>query len=228
MPRRRTGSSFTVFAILNFIAGGSLFLCALTGAADMTVEVNNRDLTKELRAFLDAEIPGYSVYKIGGAVLGFLLGAGLIASGVGLLKGADWGRVLALVCAFVAVVHHVGTSVLQLFFVNPAMTKFFGRHGPINFSFLPKFIALVGVVFMLGWVVYFVIEIAILLTGGGRPARVCVAEEEWDDRPRRRAPARYEDEDEDYDEPPRRPPRRPRPRYEDEDEDDEPPPRRRR
>jgi hypothetical protein len=208
MPRRRP-ASYTTFAVLNFIVGGFALLCSVCGGIEPTVEINHRDVTPEFRAYLNQEIPGYTTYKVTGMVVGLLLGAGLITAGVGLLVGPGWGRVLAIVCCALAVLHHAGLAVFQLFLVGPAMTHFFtAQGGGLGglFSILPRTAILMAVVWELIAVLFYIIQILVLAFQPLRPARAYVEDEDdWEDRPRRR---RYRDEDDDYDEPPRRRPRR--------------------
>ena len=198
MPGRRPGA-YTAIAVLNFVYGGLLMVCAACSGIDMPLEVNRVDVTQDLRNYLNQEIPGFSTLKIAGAVFGVLLGVALIVAGIGLLQVATWGRVLGIITAVLGAVHHVGEAVLQLMFVNPALDRFFARFWPINFSFLPKTAALVVVI---GWAlgtVYFLIQTILLAV---QPARlvadpVAYQEEDWEDRPRRRRrPDRWEDEDE--------------------------------
>jgi hypothetical protein len=195
MPGRRP-ASYTTFAVLNFVYGGLLLLCAVCSGIDTPITVNNRDVTQELKTFLNQEIPNYSVYKIGGAVFGFFLAAGLIAAGVGLLYTQTWGRVLGLVCAILGILHHAGLVILQLVFVNPALNRFFA-FGPINLGFLPQSVGLVGVIFEGLGIVYFLLEVILLAIQPARPV-VDVREDDWDDRPRRRRrprPASWEDDE---------------------------------
>jgi hypothetical protein len=221
MPLQRSGA-FTAFAVLNFIIGGLLLVCAVCSGVDWTVTVNNQDVTEQLKAFLNLEIPNYSVYKIGGAIMAFVLGLGLIASGVGLLHMQNWARVLAIVCCIIGILHHGAEIYLQLVLVNPALERFFGRFPFI--SFFPKFVNLVGVVVLSAGAVYFLIQAIVLPLSSARISVPDYYDEDerppsrgrrWDtddvyedERPRRRRRIENSD-DEGYeeDEPPRRRPR---------------------
>jgi hypothetical protein len=208
MPPSRP-ASYTTFAVLNFIIGGFGLLCSVCSGIEPTVEINHRDVTPEMRAFLNQEIPGYTTYKITGMVVGLLLAVGVITAGVGLLVGPGWGRVLAIVVSALAILHHGGLAVFQLFFVNPALTRFFTSHAGFLgglFSTLPKTAIFMMVIWELAAAVYYLIQILVLAFQSPR-ARRAYAEgpDDWEDRPRRRRRDRDED---DFDEPPRRRPRR--------------------
>jgi hypothetical protein len=225
MPRRPGG--YTTFAIMNFILGGILLLCSVGSGIHPTVTINNQDATHQFIAFLNQQVPGYSVMKIGGAVVGFLLAAGLIVGGVGLLQNQNWGRVLAMVFAIVSLLHHAFLIVFQIFWVNPALDRFFAGFPLFNLSVVPKTLAL-G--FMLFWslaIIYYFIQILVLAItspgasrDGDERGRSRRDWDEEDDRPRRR-PSRAEQDDD-------QPRRRRRPVDEDDEDDEDPRPRRRR
>jgi hypothetical protein len=220
MPMQRSGA-FTAFAVLNFIVGGLLLLCAVCSGIDWTITVNNQDVTEQLKALLNLEIPNYSVYKIGGAILAFVLGLGLIASGVGLLHMQNWARVLAIICSIVGILHHGGQVYLQLVLVNPVLERFFGQFPFV--SFFPKFVSLVGVVQLSAGVVYFLIQAIVLPLSS---ARIPVPDD-YDEDERLPPRGRRWDTDDVYED--ERPRRRRRIEGDDEGyEEDEPPPRRRR
>jgi hypothetical protein len=209
MPGTRP-ASYTTFAVLNFVYGGLLLLCAVCTGVDPSMEVNHQDITAQLKAYLNQEVPGYSAIKIGGAVACFALAAGLIAAGVGLLQVSMWGRVLGILCAGFGLLHHAGLSFWQLFVVNPALDRspFFPRIGPFSFSALPKFVYLLLVI---GWIigaVFFLIELLVLAITPAQfvPQLRAQPDEEWEEQPRRRParPPRWEDEADD-DRRPRRP-----------------------
>jgi hypothetical protein len=223
MSRRRRSGSLTTFAVMNFVIGGLLLCCAVCSGIDTTVTINNQDLTQQLKEFMNQEIPGYSVYKIGGAVLGFFLAVGLIVGSVGLLKVQSWGKLLTLTSAGVLVLHHVFMAILQLFFVNPAWDRFFSRF-PVfafNFSFFPKTLALVALLFQVLCVLYYLLQIIMvsLDRSFSAPARNEGDFDDEDDAPRRRR-RRFEGDEDDYHEDDR--PRRRRPVREDDDDDDRP------
>jgi hypothetical protein len=220
MPLRRSGA-FTAFAVLNFIVGGLLLLCAVCSGIDWTA-VNNQDVAELLRAFLNEQVPNYTIYKLGGAILAFVLGLGLIGSGVGLLYMQNWARVLAIICSIVGLLHHAGQIYFQLFWLNPALDRFFGQFPLV--SFFPKFLSLVGVVQLSAAAVYFLIQAIVLPLSSPRISEPDLYDEDerppsrgrrWDtddvyedERPRRRRRVQ-ENDDEDYEED-ERPPRRPR------------------
>jgi len=220
MPLQRSGA-FTAFAVLNFIVGGFLLLCAVCSGIDWTVTVNNQDVTQQLKAFLNQEIPNYTTYKIGGAILAFVLALGLIASAVGLLNMQNWARVLAMILCLIGILHHGGLSYLQLVKVNPALDRFFGQFPLI--SFFPKFAGTVGIVELLAGAVYFLIQLVVLPLSS--PAVSVPDYYDDDDRPPPRN-RRWDTDDVYDDERPRR--RRRIDERDDDDYEDDYPPRRRR
>jgi hypothetical protein len=205
MPVQRSGA-FTTFAVLNLIVGSFLLLCGVCSGIDWTVTVNNQDMTQQLKAFLNQEIPNYTTYKIGGAVLSVVLGLGLIASGVGLLNMQNWARVLAIIFCVIGILHHSGLVYLQLALVNPALERFFGRFPFL--SFFPKFVTLLGVVEYLAGAIFFLIQLAVLpASSAGVPVQADYDYDE-DERPRHRRRIEDEDDDEEDFEEDDRPPRR--------------------
>jgi hypothetical protein len=241
MPVRRPGL-ITALAILSIIFGGLHLLCALGNAAETKVTVNNRDVTQELKAFLNHEIPGYDTYRILELVTGMIVGVGLVVSGIGLFSMGQWARWLGVASAGVSILQWLFISLFQLLAVNPALNRFFGVFGPFNLGGIAELVGVVKVVFALMVVIFDVLLIIGLVAGGGARAFGVQRYGGYDDeygearrRPRRRPSWDEEDEDEeDWEDRPRRPPRRPpaededapprrrpsRPRDEDPDEDD--------
>jgi hypothetical protein len=226
MPRRRPGS-FVALAVFNFIIGGLSLLCGLFGFNRYTMTVNNQDVTPVFEAFMERELPSYPVYRRASAVANVALGFGFIASGVGLLGG--WGRIFALVCGSLSLVHQVGVAVFQLFFVGPAFNRFFSQAGPIGF--FGDFLSMVVVAWAIAVAIYDIVLITVTAMRSAPAARD--VPEDYDDHPPRRR--RYEDEP--PDEPRRRRPapdvdedafeERPRPRAREPYYEEEPPRRRR-
>jgi hypothetical protein len=214
MARGRPGS-YTTFAVMNFIVGGFALLCGVCSGINWDVTVNGRNVTPEMVAFLNQEVPGYSAIRIAGMVVEILLGLGLIASGVGLLQVAQWGRILAILLSALTVLHHIGMAVFQLFLVNPALDRYFARFFPFNFSFMVQSGAWVTVSWHGLILVYCIVQILVLSFQPPTRARAYEEEEgDWEDRrrPARRPRDRYEDE---YDEQPRRRRRRDPDEYDD-------------
>jgi hypothetical protein len=249
MQRRRPGG-ITALAILNIVFGGLFSLCSLNVFAEKTITVNNRDVTQAFKEFMDREVPGYSTYLIVFAVTELALAFGFIFSGIGMLRLAQWGRVLGLVCAGLAILHQLGNGLYQLLAINPAIAKFFTQFGQLMGGLGGSFVQIAGVVTMVVALIavgYNVLLIIVLLSNSsarafskdGRGADDLDEEEgeEWDERqPYRGRSAREEEEEDDYPDdrrrpmrrpredeepPPRRPPARPQPREVDEDDDDE-------
>ena len=219
--------SYTTFAIMNFIIGGILLICSVCSGIHPTVTgINNQDVTQQMIDFLNTNVPGYSVIKIGGAIAGFLFAAGLIVGGIGLLQSSTWGRVLAIIFSMTSALHHGFLIIFQLFWVNPAYDRMFALIPLVSFPF--KMLAFGFIVFWSLAIVYYLIECIMLaitpptVRGGNydddrrRPRR---DDYDDDDRPRRRGSSR----DDDYDDEPRS-----RRRPDDDDDYDDEPRRRRR
>jgi hypothetical protein len=199
MPPPRP-ASYTTFAVLNFIVGGFALLCSVCSGIDPTVDVNHQNVTPQMVASLNQQIPGYTTYKITGMVIGLLIGAGLITAGVGLLVGPVWGRIAALAVSGVGLLHHVALAIFQFFFVGPAMTRFFAGMGPFGglFSTMPQFLIFIAVLWEGMIAIYYLVQLLVLAFV---PPRVVRPRDAWDedDRPRRRLRRDWDD-----DEPPRR------------------------
>lgn len=215
MPLRRSGA-WTAFAVLNFIVGGLLLPCGVCSGIDWTITLNNQDVTQQLKDFLNLQIPNYTTYKMGGAIVSVVLALGLIASGVGLLNRQSWARVLAMIFCIIGILHHGAFIYLQFAHVNPAMDMFFGRFPFV--SFFPKFVGMIAIVEYLAGAVYFLIQLIVLPLSKAAvpiedyyddadrpPRRRWDTDDVHDDERRRRRI--QEDDDDDYDEEDR-PPRR--------------------
>src|SRR5262245_59976459 len=99
MSRRRP-TSVLVIAIINMVAGTLAVLCGLCGLGQAVLSqslanvrqgagtVNQADLT----AYMNKQIPGYSFFEGGYAVLLLFLGIAAIVAGIGLLRMHRWAR----------------------------------------------------------------------------------------------------------------------------------------
>jgi hypothetical protein len=141
-------------------------LCTLFGNAEVSVSINNQDVTPQFQAYLHHEIPHYDTYRTAGVWAGGLLAVGLIVSGIGLLRAAPWARFLALGCAVLAVLEQAAVAAFQLLVVNPAAAHFFTLFGPVNFGFLYSFVTGFVVAGALTSVLVGVILIGLLLARG--------------------------------------------------------------
>jgi hypothetical protein len=221
MYRRRPGS-VTTFAILNFVFAGLLLICGVMAvAADTKGDVTINGVRTDLNDYLTSEVPGYAAYPVMTLVLRLLLAVGFVISGIGLLQVQNWGRILAVVSASLAIVYQLGDSIYELGFVVPAIRNLVARV-PLGLGGVATGAATAGAVIRaLIIVAYSIVLLVCMLQAHmarvfagdypGEPAR--------DDDYRR---PRRDDYDDDYDDRPRRRSRR------DDDYDDEPPRRRRR
>jgi hypothetical protein len=119
------------FAILNMVFGGLFLMCGFLSTADAKVSFNGKDMSHELKSFMESEVPAYTLCRVATVVANLALGTGFILSGVGLLLLRRWGRTLALACAILSVFLQLFQSGYQLVLINPATKKFLAT-GPIN------------------------------------------------------------------------------------------------
>jgi hypothetical protein len=229
MRRRRPGS-VTTFGILNIVFGALFLLCGLASLSETRAEVNGKDVSDELKAYLVSEVPGYNVWRFGSVGIGVLLGVGFVVSGIGLLQIQSWGRVLGLVCAGVSMGFELFQSIYQIALVNPATSKFLAG-APLIGGFVSGIMTGVVIIVALIVIAYCVVLlVGLLQPGTARVFRADYVEEPYEeDRPRRRTLDEYDeeddyrrqrrrdyrDDDDDDDRPRRRPPRR----YRDDDDD---------
>jgi hypothetical protein len=123
--------TITAFAVLNMVFGGLFLLCGLLSTADSKVSFNGKDMSHELKSFMESEVPTYTFCRVGMVVANLALGTGFILSGVGLLLLRGWGRTLALACAVLSVCLQLFQTGYQLVLINPATKKFLAT-APIN------------------------------------------------------------------------------------------------
>jgi hypothetical protein len=240
MPRPRPGI-ITTLGILNIIFGSLFLLCTLGSLtqSNAKITINKQDVTPAFKDFMNHEAPGYATYQVIIAVANLALAVCFIVSGVGMLQLAQWGRMLGLVCASLAILVQIGSGLYQLLVINPAVSKFFATvQDPFGFfEAFPKIMGTVTIIVALIGIGYNVLLLIALLlnssarafSGAGRDEYDHEEEEDegWGDRaPSRRRMPPEEEDDEPYqgrrpgfDEgtPPRGRPARPQ----DEDEEDE-------
>jgi hypothetical protein len=146
--KRQRPTILTVTAILNLILGGLglcgylcmgaviIFLVAVIGQAVANMPkdaARDFEQMKEIVASLGRDIPGIWAFYISQLAVGAVLTLVLLASGVGLLLLARWGRVLALSYSILAIVAQLGALGVQYFYLNPAIKRwgenFVAQHG---------------------------------------------------------------------------------------------------
>jgi hypothetical protein len=229
MRRRRPGS-VTTFGILNIVFGVLFLLCGVARVADERVEANGKDLSDPLKAYLNSEVPAYTVCRFGSFGVRELLGVGFAVSGIGLLQLQAWGRTLALVCAGVSMGFELFVSIYEIALVNPAKGRFLAGASIVG-DFLSGIWSAIAIVVTVVVIAYgVVLLVGLLQPTTARVFRADYVEEPYEeDRPRRRTLDEYDeeddyrrqrrrdyrDDDDDDDRPRRRPPRR----YPDEDDE---------
>lgn len=99
---------FGIFGVLGSVCGGAVMLAA--GSIPELQEALSQDVTRRMAQ----ENPYYAVFYYGQLVVGSLGSFALLASGVGLMRSRDWGRVLAVGYAWYLIVLLVVTQIVNL------------------------------------------------------------------------------------------------------------------
>jgi hypothetical protein len=170
---------WVILAVLNFGMALLLLPCSTCVGFDLSytdLKLNNQDAKPQLVAFMNSEVPGFMAWKIGGALVGYGIAAGMVAGGAGLILGKPWGRTVSMAACILGIAHHVLLAVVQLIFIVPAYDKFFDRVfrvGPLNLGLPLKIVAWVWVVGGVLAVLLYGCEILMLLSApnGRRPTR---------------------------------------------------------
>jgi fumarate reductase subunit D len=129
-PERPT--SITVLSILNIIFGslgtllyccggaGILFMLSMLNSAGSDPQVQE---LKTMWQTLENNIPGWNAFLIGSMVAALITSVILLLSGIGLLNMKNWGRMLGLTYAVLAIIVQLGSIGYNMAVVNPAMAK---------------------------------------------------------------------------------------------------------
>ena len=201
MAQRRP-TTFIVFAIFNFLCA-ILFIgcgvCAnLSDAAEWQATVNGvRFDAVALKAHMERALPGYTAIKITGIVLGYVLCLGLVFSGIALLFGGLWAKLLALFVYFCAFCHHLALIVYSIFWVFPAVDHFFNQLPPmlVHVGFFTKTAIMLGIAWQgVGCVYYIIAGSVVLFSSIAAPA-----DEDAAPLPRQKSRRRRDDRDDDDD-----------------------------
>jgi hypothetical protein len=132
MVRRRRGGRpivVTVAAVLQLVFGGLGLLCGIFSAAiDLTGgrdSLRTNQNTPESR-FQEAsqklqreKAPAWQAYSVTNQVTNCIFSCMMVASGIGLLRMAQWGRILALVYAGLSVVKGIVVMAYNIVVLNP-------------------------------------------------------------------------------------------------------------
>jgi hypothetical protein len=196
------------FGVLNLLLGCLLLFCGVCGAVSTTSSekwtVNGRDITPEYQAYMEREVPAYTVERFADVGLRFFTAFGFLGSGVGLLLVTRWGQILAVLVALMSIVHQLLVVLWQVAFIGPARTRFLDSMPLLNLGFVGK----METIIVAGWATVFLlcnfIVIACLVLpstwraitvygqGGNR------ADDE-DQADRRRGAESWDDDEDDYD-----------------------------
>ena len=121
MLRRKNPGTVTAAAVLLFVYGGMLTTCNLVGSAASAV--NNPDDPMKLQETMVAEVPGYRLVSLGTMIVGFLIGAGMIFAGVGVLKLKPASRKTAIFLCFAQIVTVLASNVYSAILVFPVTSR---------------------------------------------------------------------------------------------------------
>jgi hypothetical protein len=205
MPKNRRPTSVVVLGILNIIFGSLglvCFVCAgiglLVGSGLSSIGppgAQNQPNALDQQKYMAAHITGYVAIEVTRAVIGLVVAAMLLASGIGLLKMRSWARLAGLGYSGVQVILLIAGLLYSIFVLNPVMADYYVEQAkksptPTPFTFSPSlFHAIAFLVFLFGfWLP--LTNLIILLRSNVRAAfaRAALPQDERD---------RYDDEDDD-------------------------------
>jgi len=203
MNRRPT--SVVVLGILNIIFGSLGLVCVVCAGFGLLVGssltnlgppgAQNQPNALDQQKFLADHVTGYVPIEATRAVIGLVLAALLLASGIGLLKMRSWARLAGLVYGGVEVILLIAGLLYSIFVLNPAFADYYAEQAKKNPTPMP-FTFSVGV-FHAGAILGFlfgillpVTNLIILLRPNVRAAFTRASSPESEDD-------RYEDEDDD-------------------------------
>jgi hypothetical protein len=129
----------TAFGILNIIFGALFLFCDFGGALSSmstTWTINGQDVTEHFQAHMRWQVPAYTTVRIIDLIVSLILAIGFIVAGVGVLRLAAWGRILAVVLAGLSVFHQLTMTFWQIAWIGPARTAFLNTVPGIGFGFL--------------------------------------------------------------------------------------------
>lgn len=119
----------TVFGVLNIIFGSLGLLCNLCMggfialfAVILNQPAQDREVAKlqeMMRPLVDA--PGFAAFITASMVVGIILAAVLLFSGIGLLKVQPWARTASIFWAVTSIIIQIGSLAYTIAVVNPAM-----------------------------------------------------------------------------------------------------------
>src|SRR5205807_2907635 len=119
--RRRPGAA-VFFGVCNLVLG-ALGLIFYSCSGLMVVALTS-DPTGSVWVFLSHDVRAFTPMAVAHVVMSMLISLLLLISGVGLLGLHNWGRLLSLVCAILALLLNVWNVIFQVAFVGPAMQRF--------------------------------------------------------------------------------------------------------
>ena len=124
MPSRpRNPGTLVAAAVLLFVYGGLLTICNLVGG--VASAFNDPNDPMKLQETLNDEVPGHRLVTLGAIVVGFLLGAGMIVAGVGVLNRKPVARKTALFLCVLDIILVLASSAFNAIFVYPVMNRLF-------------------------------------------------------------------------------------------------------
>lgn len=129
-PKRPTG--VTVVAILNIVLGAFGLLGGLCGLGGPAIQAAMKpqagagakpDPSTLFQEEMERQDPNSKAVDLARAGISLLLGAGLLASGIGLLKLRPWGRTLAMTVAVIEILVVLASSGYDIAVTGPATQR---------------------------------------------------------------------------------------------------------
>jgi hypothetical protein len=218
MLQKRPGSVLTI-AILHLIGGGLGLLIGICAGLGLLVQgtfmkslasADPQNVGLRLQAYMAQRLPFTNAVGYGEVVINLVLSVMLLTAGIGLLSMRNWARILSLVYAVMSILHKLFAFGFFVFVSWPVVSEFLeaeARTAPAQGSVATQLViakasAIGGAIFNAIFIVYPIVVLFVLLKRSVRlafteqPSRDRADEDDHDDRPRRPASRR---DDEDYD-----------------------------
>jgi hypothetical protein len=202
MIRRRRPTAAVFFGVTNIVVGAlGLIFYVCSGLMVMALTIDPAD---SVWVFLANDVRIFTPMAVAHVALSLLICLLLLLSGIGLLSLHNWGRLVSIVCAVLAIVLNVWNIIFQLAFVSPSMQRYvntaqhpFSRSGHAAESAVVN-VAVIGAALLA--ILYSIVLLIILLlpdvAGAFHPQTQTKWDDDFDDednRPRRRR--RRDDDD---------------------------------
>jgi hypothetical protein len=137
MARSRPGALGITYGVIAIVTGCLFLGCGVCGGIKIVstekmnyppivTNVNNiqKDIAPEFTAYMNQNVPVYTVFRIIDTCLNLVLAFGFIGAGVGLFLAPKWGQVATLLLALLSILNQFLCVLWQVVWIAPAMTKF--------------------------------------------------------------------------------------------------------